>query len=215
MQTILKNGFRPNGDGPKGERYGRCVETSRAFKADGTVRAKRRTKSTAEKIAAQEEARRATYRTVGRDILKRAEHPVTSHVARFRKYLRDARGYATEEALAARRAYFEAQLAACDEKHARAAEWLPGAEAADEAVKGATESLGLAVAERMASGDIEKDSDITPEVAADIISEYLPEDAIATIASAADPEGDPFHGLRRADLSDGGESQPEDPDENL
>lgn len=204
----MGNGFIPTGTGPRGERFGRDAATGLAFKADGTVRAKRRTFSAVEQMERLAEQARRAMGGIGRSILRTLTGfaAFRGTVGTFRKWVRDCRAYATPEACAERRRYHEAMLAAIDGKHKAAVAWLPKADKATGAIDALYAKVGEAFAAfRKANG---RDPDAVEAEA--IVGRFLTPEVRAIVEGAADPSNDPFAAFRR----DAAEPEASDEDED-
>lgn len=203
----MPNGFIKTGTGPKGARFGRDPETGRAFKADGTVRKARKTLTPQERMKALAEQQNATFRTIGRTVIKAAPSlaAFVAALGTFRKWVRDCKAYGSPEAMEARRAYHRAQLDAIEAKGEAAQDWLPDAQDVSDALADVGQSIGRALAE---SGE-----ELTTEVAEAIVAKHLPANVREMVEAAADPDNDPFAGLRRDDLAVSDDDEQTDDDE--
>lgn len=203
--TQLKQpaGFIPDGSGPEGGRYGRCPRTDRAYKRDGTLRKERVTRSPLERLAALAEQERAMHRTEGRKALRSvpALRTLALALAAFARRFREARAYATPEAVERRRAYYAAMLAACDGKAEAAGRWLPKATQVREEVGGLYADLGRALTAHLTSQGREP----TPEEVASMVARAVPQESQDFLLNAAGEAGDPFAPWRRADLTESDE----------
>lgn len=168
----------------------------RALKRDGTERKARITLSPAERLAKIAEDNQKAYASLGRKILSDVPGMAAflSGLGTFRKWLRDARAYSTEDARNSRRAYFEAQLRMIDEKGERAVSWLPNAEKAEKALSNFAASIGKEIMEATQKGET-----LSVEFLQGVISSHLSDDVREIVESGNDPEQDVFHGLRRGD----------------
>lgn len=183
--------------------HGRDPETGRALRKDGKPRKKRRTLSPMERMRQLEEKAKAAYSSIGRDIFKGipAMAGFVSGIGTFRRWIRDARSYGTDEARAKRSEYFQRMLDTVAEKGERAENWLPGAENAEAVISDLYENIGRDIEAYHSENGEAPDSDTTLE----IVQRYLTDDVRAVVESANDPENDPFHGLRRGDSEDDSE----------
>lgn len=172
----------------------------RALKSDGTERKARTTLSKEERLAKMNAQKKSLMATIGRDILAAAGNEMAafvSGIANFRRYVREARAYATEESRAARRAYFEAQIALIEAKGAAAEKYLKGAEKAAQAISDLMENIGEEVyAFNEDTGRMPGGKEIT-----DMISSHISAEVRKIVEEANDPAKDVFHGLRRGDDS--------------
>ncbi len=187
-------GFLP-GTGPKGERYGRDPVTGRAYKADATVRAERKTLSPDEKVAQIHQQAEKAMAGVGRSVMRVLPScaSLMGAVGIFQKHVKDARAYETSEKVTDRKAYFLRMAALADAKHAAAVAWLPKAAPAIEALATLNASIGTAFATfRKANGR-------APSVAEQevIVARILTPDVRATIEAQRDPANDPFGSFRK------------------
>ena len=211
MSKNVKPGFRPNGDGPDGERYGRDPVTGRSFLRDGTLRKERTARTALQVVADAERTETAAMRNIGRGIIK-AVPTLAAFVASagtFRKWYRDAVSYGTPEAVTERRAYFQRMLDRVDAKAAAAARFLPGARKAGAMLDGLTEKVGRAVAAFMRAngGALPDDAAL-----ASIVESAIPAEDRAVVEAAADPAADPFAEFRR-DAADVGPTDDDDDDD--
>lgn len=205
----MPKGFIPAGTGPKGARYGRDPATGLAYKRDGTPRKKRTTLDTAAQIAKLQEQEASAMRSIG----KKTAKAVTSlegflaGLSTFNRWRRDCAAYGTPEAVAARKEYFQRQLELCDEKAERAEAWLPGADEAIAATGTFYEDVGRAMAEAVKANDGQP---LSAEEAEALVRAHLSDEVRDLVAGAANPENDPFAGLRRGDLTESDEDEDED-----
>lgn len=210
----MRPGFRPNGDGPDGERYGRDPVTNRSYLRDGSLRKERVTKTAQQVFASLEDARRKACANVGRGIIK-AAGSLSAFVAAagtFRKWLRDAVAYSTPEKVAERKAYHQRMLAVADAKAAAAGKWLPAAEKARTVLDNLSANVGtafLAFAEKHGRQP-------TPEETEEMLAGLIPADVREMVVSGADPEADPFGPFRRdAADADTADADTTDADDDL
>lgn len=191
----MGNGFIPTGTGPEGARFGREPVSGLAYKANGKTRAKRRTFTAVEAMTRLAEQAGKAMAGIGRTFMRALPGlaGLRSTVGTFRKWVRDAKAYATPEACAERRAYHERMIQAIDGKHKAAKAWLPGAAAAIAAIDGLYSKVGTAFAEfRKANG-----RDPTPAESEAIVNAACPADVRKVVEGAADPANDPFAAFRR------------------
>lgn len=172
----------------------------RALKSDGTERKPRATYSGAERLAILAAQRKAAMANIGREILSAAGNEMAafvSGIANFRRYVREARAYATEDSRAARRAYFEAQIALIEAKGKAAEKYLDGAEKASEGITRLMENIGADVsAFTEKNGRMPNGKEVN-----EMISAHISSDLRKIVEEANDPAKDVFHGLRRGDDS--------------
>lgn len=202
-------GFIADGSGPEGGRYGRCPTTQLAYKRDGSLRKKRVTRSPLERLAVLAEQERAMHRTEGRKALRAVPtlRPLANALAAFVRRFREARAYATPEAVERRRAYYAAMLAACDGKAEAAGRWLPKASKVREEVGSLYADLGRALTSHL----VAKGREPTPEEVAAMVEQAVPQESRDFLLDAAGEAGDPFAPWRRADLTESDEG----PDDGL
>lgn len=175
----------------------------RALKKDGTERKARRNLSPAEKARQIREMTQKANATIGKKVLADADgiSEFSEGLAIFRKWVSDCKAVGTPEKRAAKRAYYEAQIAALEDKGAAAEAFLPKAEAAIEAIESLHTKIGEAYLSLMDEGNV------TPEAVSEIIQSVISEDIKAVVESANDPENDPLRNFRR-----GSDSESEDSD---
>lgn len=176
-------------------KYGTDPVTGRALNKDGTVRKKRRKLSPAEKAA---QARRAVVdaaKSLGRDALREVKSLAgfLSGIGTFRKWTKDAVSFSTPEKRAAKRAYYEAQIAAIESKGEAAEAWLPDTDAVDTALATFESDVGEAI---MAFIDDNGRAPDDSEAEA-IVREFLNDDVKELVEGCADPDNDPFRDYRR------------------
>lgn len=173
----------------------------RALNKDGNER-KARTKLTPfQKAQRRKEQRAQEMRSIGRDILGAVKSLAgfRAGIGKVRGYSRTAVEFSTEEKRAAKREFYEAQIAAIEGKGAIAEAYL--AESGDTLarVDGIEESVGADIFEFMDDNGREPTSD---EVEA-IVREHISGEDIEFVEGASDPENDPFGDYRRgADTDD-------------
>ena len=208
----MGNGFIPTGTGASGARFGREPASGLAYKANGTTRQKRRTFTAVESMLRLSEAATKAMAGIGRAFLKplAAFVALRANVGTFRKWVRDAKAYATPEACAERRAYHERMLAAIDGKHKAAKAWLPGASAAIAAIDGLYSKVGKAYSEFRGANA----RDPNEAESAVIVNAACPADVRTVVEGAADPAKDPFAAFRRdaADVDTASDEDDEDMD---
>lgn len=183
-------------------KYGRGPN-GRALKKDGTERKARSNFTAAEKARQIREMTLKANATIGKKVLASAEgiSQFTDGLAIFRKWVSDCKAVGTPEKREARRAYLQAQIDALEEKGAVAEEFLPGAEAAIEAIESLHADIGSAYVELMDAGAVTEDS--VSEILQNVISDEVKQ----IVESANDPENDPLRKFRR-----GSDSESEDSD---
>ena len=186
LERLLMN-TPVNGRGPNG----------RALKKDGTERKARRNLTAAEVIAQIEEKAKASKATIGRKVFSNVPNleQFTNGVQNFRKWIRDAKAYETEDKRAERRAYFVRQLELIDEKGSRAEKWLPGASQAIAALSDLYANIGQATIDFMTKNGREPNEDEQRAIVASLVSD----DVRKIVEDANDPDNDVFAGLRRGD----------------
>ena len=125
--------------------YGRGPN-GRAIRKDGTERKERRTLTPAERLAQLSQATINARASIGRTVFATLPDmgKFVSGIGTFRRWIRDARSYATEDARNARRAYFQRQLDTIDAKGEAADTWLPGADKAISTISGLYQNIGEA-----------------------------------------------------------------------
>jgi ribosomal protein S11 len=142
----------------------------------------------------------AAMANIGREILSAAGNEMAafvSGIATFRGYVREARAYATAENRAARRAYFEQQIALIDAKGKAAEKYLKDAQKASEAISRLMENIGLDVSAFMEkNGQVPNGKEVN-----EMISKHISSDIRKIVEGANDPAKDVFYGLRRGDDS--------------
>jgi len=190
-------GFIPTGDGANGERYGRDPVTGRAFKSDGTVRKERVTKTPAQQMAEMHAKMRAMAGKMGKSIVAesgRFASFIAAH-ARVLAWQKEARSYGTPEAIAAKRARLEAQIADLDNRHALAVEYLANDDAATlEDAATVFDTVGEAFQKYAAeNGGKAPDED----AANAILDRVIEPEMVAAVEDGADPDNDPFSEYRR------------------
>lgn len=190
------NGYRPNGDGPDGETWGRDPETGRAYTKSGKVRKARTAKDETAMLADLAERERKAQATIGRKVL--AGYGRFSRFmdafGKYRAWVREARQYATDEAIEAKRAALEQAIADLEAKQEAAQAFL--AEQGDAIAQANTvfASVGAAYIDYAKSnGGRSPDED----EAVNLIADAIDADAIEAVESATDPEADPFLAFRR------------------
>lgn len=172
----------------------------RALKKDGTERKARVSLSGSERLQKLEAQKLAMMANFGREILSAAGSDMaafSSGIATFRGYVREARAYATAENRAARRAYFEAQIALIEAKGKAAEKYLKDTEKAAKAISSLTENIGMDVAAFMENNGRMPDGKEISEM----ISKHISSDIRKIVEGANDPAKDVFRGLRRGDDS--------------
>lgn len=179
--------------------YGRGPN-GRALRKDGTERKERKTLSPAERMLQLEEQTKRARGSIGRAVFSNLPglSRFVSGIGTFRRWIRDARSYATEEARNARRAYFQRQLDLIDAKGEAAATWLPGAEKAVNTISGLYQNIGEAIEAFLKKNGREPDA----KEAEGIVSAFLSADVRQVVEDANNPESDVFHGLRRDDVTE-------------
>lgn len=172
----------------------------RALRKDGTERKERASLSMAERLAKHAQEMEAAKASIGRKIFSNVENlgQFVSGIGIFRKWIRDAKSYASEDARNARREYFQRQLDTIDAKGAAAEKWLPKATDAIETISGLYTKIGNDILSFTEKNGKEPSSQ---EVEA-IIRSHLSDDVRKIVEAANDPANDVFHGLRRDDLTD-------------
>jgi hypothetical protein len=180
--------------------YGRGPN-GRAIRKDGGERKERRTLTPSERLAQLAQQTINARASIGRAIFGTLPgmSAFVSGIGTFRRWIRDARSYATEDARIARRAYFQRQLDTIDAKGDAAEGWLPGADKAVTTISGLYQNIGEAVEEFVRKNGREP----TAAEGETIVSRYLSEDVRKVVEDANDPDNDPFHDFRRdADTED-------------
>jgi len=190
------NGYRPNGDGPSGETWGRDPDTGLAYTKSGKPRKKRTVKDETAMLADLAERERKQASTIGRKVLSN-QGRFTAFMDSFGKYrawVREARQYATDEAIAAKREALEQAIADLESRQGAAQDFLADQ---GEAIAQANEvfaAVGRAyIKYAKANGGKAPDED----EATAILAECIDEATIAAVESATDPESDPFLAFRR------------------
>ncbi len=209
----LPPGFIPQGTGAEGARFGREPASGLAYKADGSTRKARVTLDIAGRLAKLQEMAQAGQASIGRAILKASDGlaSLRGAVGTFRKWVRDAKAYATPEACAERRAYHERMIASIDAKHEVASKWLPKSIAAVEAVDGLYAKMGTAYAEFQKANGRAPNAEETER----IVATTVPANIRKTIEGASDPANDPFAQFRRDAAEPFSPEDAEDDDEDL
>ena len=204
----MSNGFLSNGGGPKGARYGRCSETNRAFKADGTVRKARVTKSPEEQMAHIDSLERKAHANMGRKVLApvAALAGFLAAFGTFRRWVRECKAHGSDEATAKRRASLEAQLATLDAKQEASEAFLAEQGDAIEQANGVFSEVGAAYAAFFK----ENKRGPTEDELSGIIAETIDADAIAAVQSASNPENDPHAEWRRDATEEAAEADEDD-----
>lgn len=176
--------------------YGRGPN-GRAIRKDGTERKERRTLTPAERILAVREANIRAHVSIGRAVFGNLPglSAFVSGIGTFRRWIRDARSYATEDARIARRAYFQSQIDMIDAKGVAAESWLPKATKAIDTISGLYRGIGEAIEAHVTTSGKEPDATETEA----IVSRFLSPDVREIVENANNPEADVFHGLRRGD----------------
>ena len=182
-------------------KYGTDPKTGRALNKDGSVRKKRTKLSAAEKAAQARMAVINAAKSLGKDAIKDVESlgAFISGIGTFRKWGKDAVSFSTEEKRAAKRAYYEAQIAAIEGKGAAAESWLPGAEKALKALATFEASVGEAIMQHLDANDN------VPPTAAEaeaIVRSFLTDDVRELVEGCANPDNDPFRDYRRGATDD-------------
>lgn len=172
----------------------------RALRKDGTERKERKTLTPAERMLQLEEQTKRARVSIGRAVFSNAPGLArfVSGIGTFRRWIRDARAYATEEARIARRAYFQRQLDLIDAKGEAAETWLPNAEKAIATISGLYQNIGEAIEAFLRKNGREPNA----KEAEDIVSSFLSADVRKVVEDANNPESDVFHGLRRDDVTE-------------
>lgn len=186
--------------------YGRGAN-GRALRKDGTERKERRTLTPAERIAALADAQKKVNASIGRSIFGSIPGMAkfVSGIGTFRRWIRDARSYATAEARAVRREYYQRMLDTIDAKGAAAEAWLPKAEKAVSLISGLYQNIGQEITAFMDKNGREPTAEETEE----FVTKYLSDDVRKIVEDSNNPENDVFHGFRRGD-SDGAEDTEDD-----
>ena len=181
-------------------KFGTDPVTGRALNRDGTVRKQRTTLTAAEKAAKAREAVLSAAKSLGRDAIKSVNSLAgfLSGIGTFRKWAKDAVAYSTEEKRAAKRTYFEAQIAAIEGKGAAAEAWLPTAESALSGLSSFEADVGDAVMAFMEENGREPNAD----EAEAIVRDFLSDEVRTLVEGCADPDSDPFRDYRRGATSD-------------
>jgi hypothetical protein len=172
-------------------------ENGRALRKDGTERKARVVLSPAERLLKAQEDRLAAYASVGKNVFAEVKglENFVSGIGIFRRWHREARAYATEDARNARREYFQRQLEMIEEKGTRAENWLPSAENAAGIISDLYSKIGKDVESFVTDNKrMPNDAEITA-----IVSKYLTEDVKEVVEGANDPDNDVFAGLRAGD----------------
>lgn len=180
--------------------YGRGPN-GRAIRKDGTERKERRTLSPQERLAQLAmqtvNARAAIGRAIFGNLPGMAKF--SSGIGTFRRYIREAKSFATPENREARRAYFQRGLDTVNAKGEIAETWLPGADKAVATISGLYQNIGEAVEDFVRKNGREPNA-AEGEV---IVSRYLSDDVRKVVEDANNPDNDPFHDFRRdADTED-------------
>ena len=180
--------------------YGRGPN-GRAIRKDGTERKERRTLTPAERLAQLSQATINARASIGRTVFATLPDmgKFVSGIGTFRRWIRDARSYATEDARNARRAYFQRQLDTIDAKGEAADTWLPGADKAISTISGLYQNIG----EAFEAFILKNGREPNPAEGSEIVNRYLSPDVRQVVEDANDPDNDPFHDFRRdADTED-------------
>jgi len=188
-------GFNPNGNGPAGARYGRCDETGRAFKADGTVRKARMVQSPEQQLADLALAEQRAQAGMGRKVMQGMGRFARFLAAfgQFRSWVREAKAHGSDEATAKRRAALEQQLADLDAKQDAAVAFLDAQGDAIDEANGVFARVGAAyIAFSKANGRAPN-----ADEGEALVAEAIDAEAIEAVESAADPANDPFAAFRR------------------
>lgn len=172
----------------------------RALRKDGTERKERRTLTAAERLAQLAAQTNAARASIGRSIFRALPgmSDFVSGIGTFRRWIRDARAYSTEEARNVRRAYFQRQLDLIDAKGAAAESWLPGADKAAGTISGLYQNIGTDIEAFVKANGREPSA----TEAEGMVSKYLSEDVRKIVEDANNPENDVFAGFRRDDGAD-------------
>jgi hypothetical protein len=180
------------------------------LKKDGTERKERKTLSAAEQLAQLAERANSARASIGRKIFSALPGMTrfVSGIGTFRRWIRDARSYATDAARAVRRAYYQRMLDTIDAKGKAAESWLPNAEKAVGTISSLYQNIGAAIEAFMLKNGREPSADESEA----IVSQYLSDDVRKIVEDANDPANDVFHGFRRDDVT---EDTAEDDDDTL
>ena len=182
-----------NGRGPNG----------RAVNKDGTERKARVTLSPFEKAAKARKQRENENRSLGKDILR-----IVPSLAGFRECIGKVRGYhrtavefGTPEKRAAKREWYESQIADIEGKGEVAETYLKQSGDTLASLDGIEARVGSDVMEFM--NDNQRAPDETEM--SEIVSAHITAEDIAFVESASDPDKDPFADYRRGADSDDSE----------
>jgi hypothetical protein len=172
----------------------------RALRKDGTERKERRTLTAAERLAQLQEQTLSAHASIGRSVFGTLPGMTAfvSGIGTFRRWIRDARSYATEKVRAERRAYFQSQIDLIDAKGERAEVWLPKADKAVAVISGLYQNIGTAIQAFIAKNGREP----TSAECESFVTQYLSEDVKKVVEDANNPDNDVFAGLRRGDTDD-------------
>lgn len=192
-ENTFPSGYLPDASGGPGARFGRDPVTGRAYRADGTVRKARTTLDASERLAEVEARKARIFEGIGASLAEAvpALAGIVAQAEAVKRWTREARAYATPEARAARRAYFERMAAAVDAKGRAAEAYLEGAVDAGEMVAALYAALGQVAASTAGTP--------TADACVEAVHAALPSKARAALARAGSPEADPFAAFRRAD----------------
>jgi hypothetical protein len=189
------NGYRPNGDGTDGATWGRDPDSGRAYTKAGTVRKARTAKDETAMLADLAERERKAQATIGRKVLTGHARFVSfmAAFAMFRAWVREARQYATDEAIEAKRVALEQAILDLNARQTAAQTFLAAQGDAIAQANGVFSSVGSAFIQHT------KDAGSPPneEQASAIIGKAINAKAIKAVESAANPDADPFKTFRR------------------
>jgi hypothetical protein len=195
MSTI-PNGYRPNGDGPDGETWGRDPETGRAYTKAGKVRKARTAKDETAMLADLAERERKAQSTIGRKVLSGmgAFSRFMDAFGKYRAWVREARQYATDEAIEAKREALEQAIRDLEAKQEAAQAFLAEQ---GEAIEQAGEVFASVGASFIDYAKANKGQTPDEDTAADLIGSAIDPETVEAVEAAADPEADPFLAFRR------------------
>lgn len=177
-------------------KYGTDPKTGRALNKDGTVRKARTKLTAAQKAAKAREAVVNASKSLGREAVRSVELLAlfVASIGTFRKWSKDAVSFSTPEKRAAKRAWYEAQLAAIDAKGEAAEAWLPSAESAIRELEAFEANVGEDVMAFIEANGRAPD----PAESEAMVRKHLSDDVRSLVEGAADPANDPFAAFRRS-----------------
>ena len=142
------------------------------------------------------ERERKAQATIGRKVLSGmgAFARFMDSFGKYRAWVREARQYATDEAIAAKREALEQAIADLEDRQESAQAFLAEQGEAIEQANGVFATVGAAfIAYAKANGGKAPDED----EASSLIAQAIDPEAVEAVESASDPEADPFLAYRR------------------